>query len=140
MLENFTRAVAKRSPVKSFKRGEKQEKIEPQAAEAPPKEHRHLEVKQVPFEKTPEYVELKVHLHQEIIESINLSAIDKMSRDDIESEIGEVVNGMIASENIPLNTSERSKQLIKPTGIWKSKIPLQFKHSLISIPRHWESL
>ena len=35
-----------------------------------------------------------------------------MSREDIESEIGEVVNSLLRTENIPMNTIEKSKLIV----------------------------
>jgi pilus assembly protein CpaF len=55
--------------------------------------------------------ELKVQLHQSLIDLINLSALDKMSREQVESEIGHIIHDELKKQNHALNQSER-KQLV----------------------------
>jgi pilus assembly protein CpaF len=55
--------------------------------------------------------ELKVQLHQSLIDLINLSALDKMSREQIESEIGHIIHEELKKQNHALNQVER-KQLV----------------------------
>jgi pilus assembly protein CpaF len=55
--------------------------------------------------------ELKVQLHQSLIDQINLSALDKMSREQIESEIGHIIHDELKKQNHALNQAER-KQLV----------------------------
>jgi pilus assembly protein CpaF len=63
------------------------------------------------FAKRDKHTELKVELHQRLIELINLQALEKMSRQQIESEIGEIVSEELAIKNEALNQNER-KQLV----------------------------
>jgi pilus assembly protein CpaF len=63
------------------------------------------------FAKRDKHTELKVELHQRLIELINLQALEKMSRQQIESEIGEIVAEELATKNEALNQNER-KQLV----------------------------
>jgi len=63
------------------------------------------------FAKRDKHTDLKVELHQRLIELINLPALEKMSRHQIESEIGEIVAEELARQNEALNQSER-KQLV----------------------------
>src|ERR1044071_1517360 len=63
------------------------------------------------FAKRDKHTELKVELHQRLIEIINLQALDKMSRLQIESEIGEIVAEELVKQNEALNQNER-KQLV----------------------------
>jgi pilus assembly protein CpaF len=63
------------------------------------------------FAKRDKHTELKVELHQRLIEVINLQALEKMSRQQIESEIGEIVSEELAIKNEALNQNER-KQLV----------------------------
>jgi len=63
------------------------------------------------FAKRDKHTELKVQLHQRLIEILNLQALDKMSRAQIESEMGEIVAEELASQNEALNQTER-KQLV----------------------------
>jgi pilus assembly protein CpaF len=58
------------------------------------------------------HTELKVQLHQSLIDVINLSALDKMSRDQIESEVGHIIHDELRKQNHALNQSER-KQLVE---------------------------
>ena len=55
--------------------------------------------------------ELKVELHQRLLDLINLSALDQMSHEQIEAEVGDIVSEELAKQNHALNQSER-KQLV----------------------------
>jgi pilus assembly protein CpaF len=55
--------------------------------------------------------ELKVQLHQRLLDLINLPALEKMSRDQIEAEIGDIIQEELAKQNHALNHAER-KQLV----------------------------
>jgi pilus assembly protein CpaF len=63
------------------------------------------------FAQRDKHTELKVELHQRLIDLINLPALDKMSRQQIESEVGDIVAEELAKQNQALNQSER-KQLV----------------------------
>ena len=63
------------------------------------------------FAKRDEHTELKVELHQRLIELINLQALEKMSRQQIEAEVGDIVAEELAKQNQALNQVER-KQLL----------------------------
>jgi pilus assembly protein CpaF len=63
------------------------------------------------FEKRDTQTELKVELHQRLIDIINLPALEKMSRQQIEAEIGDIVAEELAKQNQALNQAER-KQLV----------------------------
>jgi pilus assembly protein CpaF len=54
---------------------------------------------------------LKVELHQRLLDLINLSALDSMSREQIEEEVGAIVQEELAKQNHALNAVER-KQLV----------------------------
>jgi pilus assembly protein CpaF len=43
------------------------------------------------FAKRDKHTELKVELHQKLIDLINLPALEKMSRAQIEAEVGDIV-------------------------------------------------
>ena len=55
--------------------------------------------------------ELKVELHQRLLDLINLPALDQMSREQIQDEIGDIIQEELAKQNHALNQSER-KQLV----------------------------
>ena len=63
------------------------------------------------FEKRDAKTDLKVELHQRLLDLINLSALDQMSREQIEAEVGDIVAEELAKQNHALNTTER-KQLV----------------------------
>lgn len=63
------------------------------------------------FGERDKHTELKVELHQRLIDLINLPALDKMSRAQIEAEVGDIVAEELAKQNQALNQSER-KQLV----------------------------
>ena len=55
--------------------------------------------------------ELKVELHQRLLGLINLSALDHMSREQIQAEVGDIIAEELAKQNTALNQTER-KQLV----------------------------
>ena len=57
----------------------------------------------------PQYTELKMRLHQRLLDMINLSVIDKMEPEEFRKEIGEMVRELLLEENKPLNLSEQSQ-------------------------------
>ena len=63
------------------------------------------------FAKRDKHTELKVELHQKLIDLINLPALEKMSREQIEAEVGDIVEEELDKQNHALNHAER-KQLI----------------------------
>jgi len=63
------------------------------------------------FAKRDKHTELKVQLHQQLLDLINLQALDKMSREQIEEEVGDIVSEELAKQNHALNHAER-KQLV----------------------------
>jgi pilus assembly protein CpaF len=63
------------------------------------------------FEKRDKHTELKVELHQRLLDLINLQALDKMSREQIEAEVGDIVAEELGKQNHALNHAER-KQLV----------------------------
>jgi pilus assembly protein CpaF len=63
------------------------------------------------FAKRDLHTELKVELHQRLLDLINLQALDQMSRAQIEDEVGDIVAEELAKQNHALNHAER-KQLV----------------------------
>jgi pilus assembly protein CpaF len=63
------------------------------------------------FDKRNAYTDLKVELHQHLLGLIHLPALDKMSRAQIEAEVGDILKEEIAKQSHPLNQVER-RQLI----------------------------
>jgi len=63
------------------------------------------------FNKRDKHTDLKVELHQRLLELINLQALEQMSREQIEAEVGDIVSEELAKQNHALNHAER-KQLV----------------------------
>ena len=63
------------------------------------------------FAKRDKHTDLKVELHQRLLDLINLQALDQMSREQIQDEVGDIVAEELAKQNHALNHSER-KQLV----------------------------
>jgi pilus assembly protein CpaF len=63
------------------------------------------------FEKRDSKTDLKVELHQRLLDLINLSALDQMSREQIQAEVGDIVAEELGKQNHALNQAER-KQLV----------------------------
>jgi len=58
---------------------------------------------------TLNYINLKVELHRRLLDLINLSALEKMTRPQIETEIGELVHEQLALQKHALNQEERKR-------------------------------
>ncbi|MFN3620930.1 CpaF family protein [Sphingorhabdus sp.] len=58
---------------------------------------------------TLDYINLKVELHRRLLDLINLSALEKMTRPQIETEIGELVHEQLALQKHALNQEERKR-------------------------------
>jgi len=54
-------------------------------------------------------LDLKVRMHQRLLEVINLAALDKMSHAEAEGEIGQVVRELLQEEKAALNAAERNQ-------------------------------
>ena len=55
--------------------------------------------------------DLKVQLHQQLLDLINLQALDQLSREQIEAETGDIILEQLGKQSHALNLSER-KQLV----------------------------
>ena len=55
------------------------------------------------------HTELKVALHQKLIDLINLSALENMSRAQVEAEVGEIVHEQLALQKHALNLEEHKR-------------------------------
>ena len=59
------------------------------------------------FANRDAHTDLKVELHQRLLDVINLQALDKMSRQQIEAEVGDIVYEELSKQNQALNNNER---------------------------------
>ena len=79
---------------------------------APAEERRLMNVGDAgAFAKRDLNTELKVELHQRLLDLINLSALDGMSREQIQDEVGDIVQEELAKQKHALNLAER-RQLV----------------------------
>ena len=56
-----------------------------------------------------DYLDLKVRLHQKIIDKLNLSALDKVDRKQAHREISAILAELLEEEERPLTTQERAR-------------------------------
>ena len=61
------------------------------------------------FTNRDSQTDLKVQLHQRLLDVINLNALDQMPRDQIQSEVGEIIREELIKQNHPLNHVERAQ-------------------------------
>ena len=59
------------------------------------------------FANRDTHTDLKVGLHQQLLEHLNLHALEQMSRQQIEAEVGDIVYELLAKQNHALNNAER---------------------------------
>jgi pilus assembly protein CpaF len=52
------------------------------------------------------HIALKVYLHEKLLAILNLSILDKITREDLRRELAPVIRNILAEDNIPLNTLE----------------------------------
>lgn len=58
------------------------------------------------------FVDLKVSIHRALLDRINLSALDKLTREQIQSEISEIINELLEARREPLNAREKSAFIV----------------------------
>ena len=63
------------------------------------------------FTNRDAHTELKVQIHQRLLELLNLPALDQMSREQIQDEVGDIIHEELGRQNQALNLAER-KQLV----------------------------
>ena len=94
--------------IRKSSRAQERESEAPRSAE----EHRLVTVGDAgAFAKRDKHTELKVELHQKLLDLINLQALDQMTRDQIEADVGDIIYEELAKQNHALNNAER-KQLV----------------------------
>ena len=59
------------------------------------------------FASRDTHTDLKVDLHKRLLDVINLQALDQMSRQQIEAEVGDIVYEELSKQNQALNNAER---------------------------------
>ena len=87
----------------SVKRPEEAERYEP------PETTPRTVVRPLPPEAPVDrMIDLKVSIHRSLLERINLSALDKLSREQIQAEIAEIVGELLEAQREPLNSREKT--------------------------------
>ena len=56
---------------------------------------------------TDRMLSLKVMIHQQLLDRVNLSALDKMGRDQVKADIGDIISDILDSQKEVLNRAER---------------------------------
>ncbi len=54
----------------------------------------------------PKFIDAKVRLHRKLIDELNLSAIEKLSKEELHKQIFDIVTNYILSEKLALNSNE----------------------------------
>jgi pilus assembly protein CpaF len=95
-----------------FKKPVQPEAVEEEHRQRAVEEHRLVTVGDAgAFANQDLHTDLKVELHQRLLDLINLQALDQMSREQIESDVGDIIREELAKQNHALNHAER-KQLV----------------------------
>jgi pilus assembly protein CpaF len=95
--------IRKTSRVEELDDGQRQRDIE---------EHRLVTLGDAgAFAKRDLHTDLKVELHHRLLDLINLQALEQMSREQIQDEVGDIVAEELAKQNQALNHAER-RQLV----------------------------
>jgi pilus assembly protein CpaF len=55
---------------------------------------------------TVRYIALKVYLHEKLLPLLNLSVLDKITRDELRRELAPLIRDLLAADGIALNTGE----------------------------------
>lgn len=92
--------------------GEVTKAPEPGAAPAPAAAPPPPPVVSIRDRRRDDYTELKVTLHQQLIDRINLAALETMTREQMQRDIGDIVQEMLKENNQALNAAER-RQLVE---------------------------
>ena len=61
------------------------------------------------FVASSKFIELKVHLHQRLLDQLNLSAIEDMKPEEFRVELEKIIAELLVETEIPLNTTERKR-------------------------------
>ena len=61
------------------------------------------------FVASSKFIELKVRLHQLLLDQLNLSAIEDMKPDEFKIEMEKIIAELLVETEIPLNTTERKR-------------------------------
>lgn len=59
--------------------------------------------------RAAQMMDLKVRIHQQLIDRLNLSALEKLPRAQVASEAAQVVNELLESDGVALNRAERAQ-------------------------------
>jgi len=61
------------------------------------------------FVASSKFIELKVHLHQRLLDQLNLSAIEDMNPDEFRIELESIIVELLSESEVPLNATERKR-------------------------------
>jgi pilus assembly protein CpaF len=83
----------------------------PEVQPAPRNGHVGPPPRPVPAERQPglEFTDLKVRLHQRLLDILNLGAIDKVPEDELKREVGAIVRELLLEDGVALNAKEYNR-------------------------------
>ncbi len=67
------------------------------------------EVQPVQHEYSSRYIEMKVQLHQRLLDMMNLSSLDKMKPEEIRAEVEDMVRDLLLEDQTPVSMAERNQ-------------------------------
>jgi pilus assembly protein CpaF len=79
----------------------------PEAEAAPPTSNVPVIVGKGDEARSDDMLELKVRIHRQLLERLNLAALETLPRDKIATEIGQVITDLLSDDGIALNRTER---------------------------------
>src|SRR5579863_1678131 len=53
--------------------------------------------------------DLKVRIHQQLIDAMNLAAIETMTAEELKNEVGELIRELLTRDQVPLNQREKQR-------------------------------
>ena len=117
MLRRFSKSgaksgakVAKARPIPTASRKLPDAKLGPANNKLPRMSERDLsDVAAVASEPSSRQTDLKVRLHQELLEMMNLSVLDKMQPEEIRREVGEMIKELLTRETVPLTATQQTQ-------------------------------
>ena len=60
-------------------------------------------------EARDKFLDLKTTIHRKLLDRINLSMLDKLSREQVQAEVGDIVFDLLVEEDTALNAMERAR-------------------------------
>ena len=82
--------------------------LDPEQSAAPREPAISAEIAPVPRTQSDKLLDLKMAIHQQLLERVNLALLDKLSRETISEEVSQIVSDILAEEGEALNKTDRT--------------------------------